>query len=463
MVNRKTGATIGFAVALILSFWQLVLSGSAQALDLPQGGGPIARVSVSSGGEQGNGDAWGSAISDDGRYVVFSSMATNLVMNDTNGVEDIFIHDRATGITERVSVNSTGQQANGTSVSPAISADGRFVTFVSMASNLVAGDTNDLPDTFVHDRQTGETTRVSVASDGTQGDAGSFMDAPPLSADGRYVAFGSYASNLVPEGDVNGDGNPDVYVHDRLTHQTRRVSVASDGTQGNDWSWKPDISADGHITTFSSWSSNLVSGDTNSRLDVFVHDLQTGETSRASLSSSGEEGNGESQYSAISGDGRYVAFGSDASNLVPNDTNGQMDIFVRDRQTGQTTLASLASDGTQGDNGSIHADISGNGRHVLYDSIASNLVSGDTNDQMDLFLYARLTGITTRVSTAADETEGNDSSRLPSIAADGCAMSFASFATNLIPDDTNGSQDIFVYTQTCAPTRKIWMPMILRP
>ena len=116
------------------------------------------------------------------------------------------------------------------------------------------------------------------------------MDASPLSANGRYVAFGSYASNLVPEGDDNGDGNPDVYVNDRLTHQTRRVSVASDGTQGNDWSWKPDISADGHLITFSSWSSNLVSGDTNSRLDVFVHDLQEGETSRASLSSSGERG-----------------------------------------------------------------------------------------------------------------------------------------------------------------------------
>ena len=383
--------------------------------------------------------------------MVFTSIASNLIMSDTNAVEDVFVHDRETGITERVSVNSKGQEGNGTSSSPAISADGRFVAFVSVARNLVADDTNGVADTFLHDRWTDETTRVSVASDGTQGDAASFDGAPALSADGLYVVFGSYASNLVPESDHNGIANPDVYVHNRLTQETRRVSVASDGTQGSNWSWKPDISSNGCFVTFSSWSNDLVSGDTNSRIDIFVHNLHTGETSRASLSASGEEGNGDSQYSAISGDGRYVVYGSDASNLVPNDTNGQMDIFVHDRQTGQTTLASVASDGTQGDNGSIHADISGNGRFVLFDSIGSNLVSGDTNNQMDLFLHDRLTGITTRASVAADGSEGNASSRLPSIDDHGFVMSFASYATNLVADDTNGYQDIFVYTQACAP------------
>jgi|GEM_PF-1585857 len=225
----------------------------------------VQRVSVASGGTQGNGDSGCPSISADGRYVAFQSYASNLVPGDTNGTWDVFVHDRLTGQTTRVSVASDGTQGNGDSECPSISADGRYVAFASLASNLVPGDTNGTWDVFVHDRLTGQTTRVSVASGGAQGNSGSWC--PSISADGRYVAFQSYASNLVP-GDTNGV--LDVFVHDRLTGQTTRVSVASDGTQGDSYSFGSSISADGRYVAFSSLASNLVPGDTNDKPDIFV-------------------------------------------------------------------------------------------------------------------------------------------------------------------------------------------------
>jgi Tol biopolymer transport system component len=235
----------------------------------------------------------------------------------------VFVHDRQTGTTERVSVNSAGAQANYGGAFPSISVDGRFVAFDSYASNLVSGDTNGAPDVFVHDRQTGTTERVSVNVAGTQGNNSS-GDAS-ISADGRLVAFDSYASNLV-SGDTNGTW--DVFVRDRQAGTTKCMSVDSAGTQGNDSSLSGSISVDGRFVAFQSSASKLVSGDTNGASDVFVHDRQTGTTERVSVDSAGREGNLDSVYPAISADGRFVAFHGDASNLVPGDTNGSVDVFV---------------------------------------------------------------------------------------------------------------------------------------
>ena len=290
----------------------------------------------------------------------------------------------ATGPTSRVSVASDGTQGNDGSVSSSISADGRYVAFYSYASNLVSGDTNGRLDVFVHDQQTGQTSRVSVASDGAQGNHNSYFSS--ISADGRYVAFFSGASNLVP-GDTDGWG--DVFVHDQQTGQTSRVSVASDGAQGNHNSYFSSISADGRYVAFDSYASNLVPGDTNGALDVFVHDRQTGQTSRVSVASDGTEGSGSSEYPSISADGRYVAFFSEASNLAPGDTNGVDDIFMHDRQTGQTNRVSMASDGTQGNAESRYPSISADGRYVAFHSGASNLVPGDTNGVADVFVHER--------------------------------------------------------------------------
>ena len=348
------------------------------------------RESVASDGTQGNFASVAPALSADGRFVAFESVPTNLVPGDTNGFGDVFVHDRMTGTTERVSVALDGTQGNARSLSPAISADGRFVAFASTASNLVAGDTNGRQDVFVRDRMTGTTERVSVASDGTQGNASSYT--PALSADGRFVAFDSDADNLVP-GDTNA--STDVFVHDRMTGTTERVTVTSNGTQGNSDSFTPALSADGRFVTFESDADNLVPGDTNGSTDVFVHDRLTGTTKRVSVTSDGTQGNGGSDFPVLSADGRFVAFESDAHNLVPGDTNGFTDVFVHDRLTGTTERVSVASDGTQGDSASVHPAISADGGIVAFNSAATNLVPSDTNAAVDVFVRVRTSPTTT--------------------------------------------------------------------
>ena len=399
----------------------------------------LTRISIANDGAQSNGHSSWPSLSADGRFVAFHSEATNLVPGDTNGYGDVFVHDRQTGVTTRVSVASDGSQSNGFSWWPSLSADGRFVAFHSEATNLVPGDTNGYGDVFVHDRQTGVTTRVSVASDGTQGNSSSWLSS--ISANGRFVAFLSWASNLVPD-DTNG--YCDVFVHDRQTGTTTRVSVASDGTQGNGSSQACTISSDGRFVAFYSAASNLVRDDTNGFIDIFVHDRQTGGTSRVSVASDGTQSNGDSYAPSISADGRFVTFESEAFNLVPGDTNGCRDVFVHDRQTGVTTRVSVTSNGTQSTGASGTASLSADGRFVAFRSWASNLVPGDTNAYSDIFVHDRETGVTTRVSVASDGTQGSGESRRPSVSADGRFVAFLSWASNLVPDDTNGAVDVFV-------------------
>jgi hypothetical protein len=252
------------------------------------------------------------------------------------------------GLTERVSVSSAGDQGNGDSYCPSIDADGRFVAFYSEASNLVPGDTNGKPDFFVHDRETGLTERVSVSSTGEQANGWPGSTTASISADGRYVAFSSWATNLVP-GDTNGQ--MDVFLRDRLAGTTERVSVSSSGAQGNNESGGAAVSADGRFVEFGSYASNLAPGDANGKRDIFVRDRLTGLTERVSVSSFGDEGDDDSQYpTGISADGRFAVFDSLASNLVPGDTNGHVDVFVHDR-----CGALLSAPGTRGVPGGLVA------------------------------------------------------------------------------------------------------------
>ena len=284
-------------------------------------------VSKDSAGKLGNNYSNEPSISADGRYVAFRSFASNLVPGDTNDKSDIFVHDRQTGETIIVSKDSAGNLGNNHSNAPAISADGRFVAFQSVAGNLVPGDTNDKADVFVHDRKTGETIIISKDSTGILGNNDSAK--PAVSANGRYVAFQSLDGNLVP-GDTNSKS--DIIIHDRKTGATKIISKDSKGKLGNSDSYEPAISANGRHVAFRSGASNLVPDDTNDQEDIFVHDRQTGKTEIVSKDSAGIQGNsGGCFVPAISNDGRYVAFESDASNLVPNDNNGKTDVFVRDR------------------------------------------------------------------------------------------------------------------------------------
>jgi Tol biopolymer transport system component len=427
-----SAATVGILAIAVL----LAAAASAQP-------GTTERASVSSSGEQGNDLSGSPSISADGRFVAFSSYASNLVPGDTNGDLDVFVRDRELGTTERVSLSPIGDQGDGDSYYPSISADGRFVAFQSSASSLVPGDTNGVVDVFVRDRQLGTTERVSVSSSGGQGNNESGY--PSISADGRFVAFQSYASNLVP-GDTNG--RADVFVRDRQLETTERVSLSSSGEQGNSESWYLSISADGRFVAFQSSASNLVPGDTNVDHDVFVRDRQLGTTGRVSVSSSGEQGNyAASRYPSISADGRFVAFSSYAPNLVPGDTNGTHDVFVRDRELGTTERVSLSSSGEQGNSQSWDPSISADGRFVAFFSWASNLVPGDTNGYLDAFVRDRELGTTERVSLSSSGEQGNDISGwfyALSVSANGRFVAFRSDASNLVAGDTNGYRDVFV-------------------
>jgi Tol biopolymer transport system component len=270
---------------------------------------------------------------------------------------------------------------------------------MSNATNLVQSDMNDSWDVFLRDRQTGQTSLVSLGYDGSQ--ANSQSEYPVISADGRYVAFASDATNIV-EGDTVG--YRDVFEYDREIGKTFRLSVANDGTQADagTQAFVISISADGQYVAFPSLATNLVLNDTNKAWDIFVHDRDKGETTRVSISSDGLQADAGSYGVSISPDGRYVTFGSNATNLVSEDLNGVMDIFVHDRQTGQTELVSVAAGGAQGNAASgftlIAPDgidfaygtlISADGSTVVFMSNASNLVGDDTNASQDIFVHTR--------------------------------------------------------------------------
>jgi tricorn protease-like protein len=437
-MTRADRSHVRHAALPLVVFLTLV---TALALDASAVTTRTTRVNVSSNGTETDETSNSPSISADGRFVAFQSYATNLVGGDTNGTFDVFVHDRETGRTKRVSVSSAGTQGNSNSYAASISANGRFVAFQSYATNLVGGDTNSYADVFVFDRETGKTKRISVSSAGVEGNEVSAS--PKISADGRFVAFQSYATNLVG-GDTNGYA--DVFVFDRETGKTKRVSVSSAGAEGNDESGHPSISANGRFVAFQSGASDLVGFDMNGVYDVFVNDRETGRTKRVSVSSAGTEGNAGSYWPSISADGRYVTVYSDASNLVAGDTNAFADVFVNDRETGKTKRVSVSSAGTEGNDGSYDPCISADGRFVAFSADATNLVAGDEDKgASDIFVHDRETGKTTLVSVSSDGTMGNAGSFAPVISAGGRFVAFESSATNLVgDDDTNATRDIFV-------------------
>jgi Tol biopolymer transport system component len=402
------------------------------------------RVSVNSSGVEG--DAWSDwiAVSGDGHLVAFTSYATNLVDGDTNGFPDLFVHDRTSGSTRRMSLGVGGVEPNNWVGSTAISADGRFIAVDTLADNFILGDANGTEDVFVVDVQSGAIVLASVGSDGSQGNGASGDSA--FSSDGRLVAFVSDASNLVA-GDTNGAR--DIFVRDVLAGTTERVSVDDAGAQGNGSSDSPSVSADGRYVAFHSLASNLVGNDGNGHFDIFVRDRTTGTTVCASVDPNDVPGNGNSSWPSISRDGRFVAFDSDTSNLVAGDVNGVRDIFVRDLMNGSTALVSVDSAGNQGNLDSAEKlAISGDGSRVAFLSSASNLAPGDGNGQPDIFIHDLASGATTRVSVASDGTEGNGVARRCAISDDGSTIVFNSTSSNLVAGDSNAADDIFV-SQSC--------------
>lgn len=390
---------------------------------------------------QVNQNALAPSISADGRFVTFFTSADNLVLADANGQFDVFLFDRVTQQMELVSQGGAGL-GNGGSTDSAVSADGRFVAFASQASNLVAGDTNGLQDIFVRDRLTGAMERVSIGSLGEQSTHASELVG--LSNDGRYVLFAS-ATAVFDPADTNGQ--VDLYRHDRTTGETVRVSLGAGAAQIAGATSIGQMSSDGRYVVFLS-NSDLLAADTNGTTDVYRRDLESGAIELVSIGLGGASADGGAFMGgpSISADGRYVSFNSMATNLVAGDVNAQADIFVRDMVLGTTQMVSLSTAGVQSDNFSFSSQISGDGRYVAFVSSGTTLVTGDTNGTTDVFVRDTLLGTTIRGSVDSAGGQGNlisGGSTIIDISDTGRVV-FASAATNLVSGDLNGVDDVFV-------------------
>lgn len=394
-------------------------------------------VSKSNGGVKGNQASSEPSISKTGRYVAFNSAASNLVPDDTNGSLDCFVRDINTKTVERVSVASGGSQTNGRCFGPAISPDGRYVAFESNATNL-DGPSNGWPQIYLHDRVANTTTLVS-RRDGAPGNAGSAD--PAVSNGGKFVVYESDASNLVG---IDTNNKKDVFVWDLATGTTKKVSVRSNGVQGNNGSRDPAISAWGTYIVFDSLASNLVSNDKNGVRDVFMHNRVTGKTQIVSVNSAERRGNGPSGNASVSADGRWVAFESKASNMTTADRTKGLDVFVRDRKKGKTIQISLSSRGKQGTGWSGDPTISFTGRYIAFESAAPDLVSKDPNKKWDVFLRDRVKRTTKILSRRANgQPAWGGNSDDPFISGDGRFVAFESQARKIVIKDQDSTEDIY--------------------
>ena len=421
-------------------------------------------VSTNEAGELGDGSSDVPSISSDGRFIAFESTATNLVSDDTNGQKDVFVYDQVIGQITLVSVGYDGQPADRSSGNAVISADGRFIAFESTATNLVQGDTNGMQDIFMYDRENHVISLASVNSVGELGNDNSFH--PSLSADGSYLAFYSYAKNLV----ANDTNNVrDIFVHDVINKNTFRVSTGLAGAESNGISINPVLTPDKHFVVFSSQANNLVDNDTNGKSDIFIYDFMSDTTVRLSLAEGGVEADDDSLEPVISSDGRFVAFSSKATNLVLDDTNNVSDIFVADRLNSTIERVSVTSTASGGNKASTRPSISNDGHYVIFSSGATNLSArslikasyneydngaqdkqvydaitaatqtggggGGTVDPIHVYIRDRQTGITTLVSRESDS---------PVISGDGQYVAFSSASPYLVCNDTNDKMDVFL-------------------
>ncbi|HVS19187.1 MAG TPA: hypothetical protein VMT18_11350, partial [Planctomycetota bacterium] len=403
--------------------------------------GLVERVSLASGGAQPDDKCQVVDISADGRFVVFQSFATNLVSGDTNGWSDVFLHDRQTGSTERVSLADDESEGNFNSESGCVSDDGNYVIFWSNASNLVLGDTNGTGDIFLRDRSAARTKRVSIPAPGAGPQGNGNCGTPTVSADGRYVTFASQSDNWFA-GDANGTW--DVFVKDTIGGTLEKVGPVL-GTW-NGASTEPWISADGAFVAFASTATDILAPDLNGAVaDAYVWRRANASVQRVSVSSSGAQANAASEDPRLSGNGLVVAFMSAATNLVPGDTNGQLDVFVRDLVSGLTTRVSIGHQGAQGTGLSFYPGLSDDGLSVGFGSQSPNLVPGDTNFQSDVFVHDRSYTTWTTYCTAKTNSLGCTSSISASGVPSASGLSACSASGSLL---LNNSVGIFIYSST---------------
>ena len=379
------------------------------------------------------------SITQNGRYVLFSSNDDQLVTGDTNWQNDVFVRDILSWTTTRINISSSGNESNGYSQPIAMTPDGRYILFQSYADNLVLNDTNFQSDVFIRDTVNNTTIRVSVDSLWNEGN--NFSQPTAITPDGRYVLFLSSADNLVAS-DTNTSN--DTFVRDTINNTTIRVNIDNLWNEGNNEWYPTAITPDGRYVLFNSYADNLVANDTNSANDSFVRDILNNTTTRISIGSTGNEGNSYSEWTAITPDWRFVLFWSDSNNFIPNDTNWNYEAFVRDTVNNITIWASVDSSGNVWDSISSPISITPDGRFVLFQSFAGNLVPNDTNIAYDVFVKDTVSGTTTRVSVDSMWNEVYNTSSALSITPDGKYVLFQSTANNLVPNDVNRSRDAFL-------------------
>jgi Tol biopolymer transport system component len=420
---------------------------------------------------QANGPSSSPAISADGRYIVFASKASNLVVGDTNEVSDIFLFDRLARTMRRLSLSSSGEQANGSSIAPNISADGTQVVFVSWASNLLETEKQDcktstgnmLPcaDVYLKNLETNGISLISQQS-GKAGDGDSGLspsigmpaEAPTISSDGNKVAFYSRAENLGADSQYGG-----LFLYDQTEDQLIRVDRTPDGQPVNGASSWPTLSGDGLLLAFQTQASNLVTDDLNEQADIFVYAVEQDQLVRITTGPTGTGANGPSMMPDLSADGRWLVFRSGADNLVIGDMNGVDDIFLHDLQDGVTGLVSVSNRGVPADNASNLPSISGDGGSISFVSLATNLMDRGFNGTWNLYLYDRLQIELQPVVRGLNGNPVNGPSSKSQLSGDGLFLVFASSASNLVPNDMNGVDDIFLYNHGSRTIQRINIPL----
>lgn len=439
-----------------------VLPKTTQLFLRDRSNGVTQRLSVNPMGDPENADCelMPHAISHDGRWVVFSTKATNLIPQPVGIYSNVYLYERDSNELTILSLAMDGTPANGDARKAQISGDGRYVVFESEANNLVPEDTNGTADIFVWDRITGERTRVSINSAGEASNGTSRN--PGISADGHYLFFISNATNLADNLHASIDVGWDLYRHERVTGETRLVSEGVTVVEPY-LHWNGDISADGQLLVFESLASTLVPSDTNNAIDIFRKDMNTGLVERVSVDSFDLQANRAGYRPSVSGDGRRISWDSEATNLVSDDTNSQFDVFLREEtdtppphplvlyapligqgqwlhwEPGATRVTGHATGNSWG------ASVDGSGGWVVFVSDATNLAGSDFNGFSDVYLWHRPTNRFRRVSRPYDGNESNGSSYSPKISDNGRFIVFASQANNLVANDTNGQEDIFRY------------------
>ncbi len=461
MIGHRSLALVGCLLAFFLLTQEACASPQRAALP-NTGSASSGSIELISKGSSGHGGGTYAAISGSGRYVAFESPALDLLPGVISGSWDTYLHDQQTGKLERDSTAAGGAPVYNPGAytsPPAVSADGRFVAFMSQAEKLVANDGNNSPDIFVHDRQTDTTELISVALTGKSGNDASYT--PAISADGRFVVFQSFASDLV-KGDTNN--SMDVFIRDRQAGTTELVSVTSSGAQGSDlhdYGFPGlSVSNDGRYVAFA-YQNLPVSGSPTAGPNIYLRDRQA-RTTRWIASGT---------LPALSGDGRFLAFVT-TSALNPDDTNGGADVYLLDlgasqssRQFERVSIPNAVPE-TSGAEITDPPSLSADGRFIAFETTAG-LVSNDTNRIADVYTRDRQAKTTSLISAAPDGSAGNGESHFPSISADGSQIAFTSMASNLVANDTNGQNDVFVYYRITpmagSVNTMIYLPLIARP